>query len=69
MALRERRAELDVWKWPDFVFSGDIFHALRSWSLICSLTGFLPTAQGLVVLLCQLEGIMGQISKPLAQAQ
>lgn len=34
-----------------------------------SLTGFLPTAQDLVVLLCQFEGIMGQISKPLAQAQ
>lgn len=31
-----------------------------------SLTGSL---QSLVVLLCQLEGILGQISKPLAQAQ
>ena len=32
-------------------------------------TGFLPTAQGPSMLLCQPEGIMGQISKPLAHAQ
>lgn len=72
MALRERRAELKVWKWLDLISSKALFHATGPQKLIHhgpSPTGFLPTAQGPSVLLCQLESIMEQISKPLAHAQ
>lgn len=72
MAVRVRRAELDVWKWLDLISSGAVFHAIGPQKLeahVPSLTGVLPTAQGPAVLLCQPEGFMGQISKPLAHAQ
>lgn len=42
--LGEKRAELDVWKWSDLIFT--VFHALRSWGLMnpLSLTSFLLLA-------------------------